>query len=109
MYIVHVYKPPVHCNVQMYKNIIIYDKIHDAVCVLPANADLLHSISQMPVVLIPIHFDRSPEDRPTVPSCQRSIVLRTFITADFMTGIPATPGQEIPVHVSATHVQCASH
>ena len=33
------------------------------------------------------------------PSCQRSVVIRTFITSDFMTGIPATPGNEIPVEV----------
>ena len=57
-------------------------------------------ISQMPVVLVPIHFDRNPEDRPLVPSCQRSVVIRTFITADFMTGIPATPDQHIPSSVS---------
>ena len=61
--------------------------------------DLLHAVSQMPVVLIPIHFDRNPEDRPFIPSCRRSVVIRTFITADFMTGIPATPGHEIPVDV----------
>ena len=53
----------------------------------------------MPVVLIPIHFDRDPQQRPVVPSCQRSVVIRTFITSDFMTGIPATPGREIPEEV----------
>ncbi|XP_074655456.1 GMP synthase [glutamine-hydrolyzing]-like [Tubulanus polymorphus] len=55
------------------------------------------NISQMPVVLVPIHFDRDPILR--LPSCQRSVVLRTFITADFMTGIPATPGKHVPVQV----------
>lgn len=55
------------------------------------------AISQMPVVLIPIHFDRDQVSR--APSCQRSIVLRPFITHDFMTGMPALPGKDIPVDV----------
>ncbi|XP_055543883.1 GMP synthase [glutamine-hydrolyzing] isoform X2 [Wyeomyia smithii] len=49
-------------------------------------------ISQMPVVLIPVHFDRDPA--PKTPSCQRSVVLRPFITNDFMTGVPAVPGSD---------------
>ena len=53
----------------------------------------------MPIVLIPIHFDRDPQDRPVVPSCQRAVVIRTFITSDFMTGIPATPGKHLPMIV----------
>lgn len=52
----------------------------------------MRNISQMPVVLIPIHFDRDPVNR--IPSCQRSIVLRPFVTNDFMTGVPARPGSE---------------
>ena len=59
--------------------------------------DLVEKISQMPIVLIPVHFDRDPIDH--IPSCQRSVVIRTFITCDFMTGIPATPGKQIPVEV----------
>lgn len=51
----------------------------------------------MPVILTPLHFDRDPLQKQ--PSCQRSVVIRTFITSDFMTGIPATPGNEIPVEV----------
>ena len=59
-------------------------------------------LSQMPVVSIPIHFDRAVESILTgTPSCQHSMVIRTFITADFMTGIPATPGKQIPEKVSA--------
>lgn len=54
----------------------------------------------MPVVLLPLHFDRDPQQRPLPPSCQRSVVIRTFITTDFMTGIPATPGQHLPLVVS---------
>lgn len=52
----------------------------------------------MPVVLIPIHFDRDQLSR--VPSCQRSIVLRPFCTQDFMTGVPAIPGKDLPLEVS---------
>ncbi|MEJ1277580.1 guanine monophosphate synthetase [Cricetulus griseus] len=57
-------------------------------------------ISQMPVILTPLHFDRDPLQKQ--PSCQRSVVIRTFITSDFMTGIAATPGNEIPVEVGYT-------
>lgn len=49
-------------------------------------------IAQMPVVLIPIHFDRDAAVR--APSCQRSLVLRPFITGDFMTGVAALPGSD---------------
>ena len=61
--------------------------------------DLLSCISQMPIVLVPIHFDRILENK-IQPSCQRSIVIRTFITSDFMTGVAAMPGQDIPVKVT---------
>ncbi|CAL8147628.1 unnamed protein product [Orchesella dallaii] len=54
-------------------------------------------ISQMPVVLIPIHFERSQLNR--TPSCQRSVVLRPFVTNDFMTGMAAVPGKNLPVEV----------
>jgi GMP synthase (glutamine-hydrolysing) len=61
--------------------------------------NLLKSISQMPVVLIPLHFDRDPVDRK--PSAQRSIVLRPFSTNDFMTGMPVVPGSEqLPIQVT---------
>jgi len=53
----------------------------------------------MPVVLIPVHFDRDPINR--TPSCRRSVVLRPFITNDFMTGVPAEPGSvQMPLQVS---------
>lgn len=61
------------------------------------SAGLTNSISQMPVVLVPVHLDRSPLK--TVPSCARSIAIRPFITDDFMTGEPAIPGQHIPLEV----------
>ncbi|KAG1661044.1 GMP synthase [glutamine-hydrolyzing] [Nymphon striatum] len=53
-----------------------------------------HAISQMPAVLIPIHFDRDFMSRH--PSCQRSVVIRPFITSDFMTGVPAIPNKDLP-------------
>ncbi|XP_021918589.1 GMP synthase [glutamine-hydrolyzing] isoform X1 [Zootermopsis nevadensis] len=62
-----------------------------------ASSGCVNSLSQMPVVLIPVHFDRDQVSR--IPSCQRSIVLRPFCTHDFMTGMPAIPGQELPVDV----------
>lgn len=61
-------------------------------------AGLYRKISQMPVVLIPLHFDRDPTNR--IPSCCRSVVLRPFITNDFMTGVPAIPGSiNLPLQV----------
>ncbi|XP_017589899.1 PREDICTED: GMP synthase [glutamine-hydrolyzing] [Corvus brachyrhynchos] len=54
-------------------------------------------ISQMPIILTPLHFDRDPLQKQ--PSCQRSVVIRPFITSDFMTGIAATPGSEVPEEV----------
>ncbi|NXC90675.1 GUAA synthase, partial [Cercotrichas coryphoeus] len=54
-------------------------------------------ISQMPIILTPLHFDRDPLQKQ--PSCQRSVVIRPFITSDFMTGVAATPGSELPEEV----------
>ena len=48
------------------------------------------NLSQMPVVLLPVHFDRSVVERSA--SLQRSVALRPFKTNDFMTGLPAVPG-----------------
>ncbi|XP_003384374.2 PREDICTED: GMP synthase [glutamine-hydrolyzing]-like isoform X1 [Amphimedon queenslandica] len=71
---------------------------HQAHSVL-ASHGLMGSISQMPVVLIPIHFDRNYQEIAAFPSCQRSVVLRPFVTCDFMTGVPAMPGEHIPLQV----------
>lgn len=60
-------------------------------------SDCYQNISQMPIVLIPVHFDREVANR--MPSCQRSVVIRTFITSDFMTGVPALPNKHLPVEV----------
>ncbi len=78
----------------------------NAVIIFIIHLALESKISQMPVVLIPIHFDRNPDQRPFVPSCQRSIVLRPFISSDFMTGIPATPDNDIPMSVSDEYNTC---
>lgn len=56
-------------------------------------------VSQMPIILIPIHFDREVA-LTRHQSCQRSVVIRTFITEDFMTGVPAIPNRHIPFKVS---------
>ena len=47
--------------------------------------NLVQKLSQVPVVLTPVSFD-------VVGG--HSIVIRTFITNDFMTGVPAIPGTE---------------
>lgn len=54
-------------------------------------------ISQMPIVLVPLHLDRDQALR--MPSVQRCVVLRPFITSDFMTGVPAIPGKHLPLEV----------
>jgi GMP synthase (glutamine-hydrolysing) len=48
--------------------------------------DLIRVLSQVPVISFPVTFGQSG---------QRAIGIRTFITNDFMTGVPALPGQEI--------------
>ena len=48
---------------------------------------LLSSLSQVPVVLFPASMGEEGK---------RSVCIRTFITNDFMTGVPARPGKDIP-------------
>ena len=62
----------------------------------------MKKITQMPIVLIPVHFDIDPLLRD--PYCQRSVVLRPFLTNDFMTGVAAQPGKDIPVEVNIKFV-----
>jgi GMP synthase (glutamine-hydrolysing) len=50
--------------------------------------DLTRSLTQVPVVLFPVTFGKHG---------QRAIAIRTFITNDFMTGVPARPGKEMPI------------
>jgi len=52
--------------------------------------NLIQKLSQVPVISFPVNFGQKGK---------RSIGIRTFITNDFMTGVPATPGQEIPIKV----------
>ncbi|CCW66285.1 unnamed protein product [Phytomonas sp. Hart1] len=47
---------------------------------------LTRKLSQVPVILLPIGFGKSNS---------YSIVIRTFITNDFMTGVAATPGTDV--------------
>lgn len=50
--------------------------------------DLIRTLSQVPVVLFPVDFGEDGK---------RSIGIRTFITNDFMTGVPALPGDVMPL------------
>ena len=77
-------------------------------CLGSAVTDAVHCVSQMPIVLIPIHFDRDVQQRPLMPSCQRSVVIRTFRTSDFMTGVPAVPGKDLPIHVRSLYMPGAN-
>ncbi len=52
--------------------------------------NLTKSISQVPVILFPVSFGIEGN---------RSIGIRTIITKDFMTGVPALPGRDIPLTV----------
>jgi len=61
-------------------------------------------LAQMPVVLIPIHFDRDRDSNQRIPSCQHSIVFRPFISQDFMTGLPAIPNKHLPLEVSFSYL-----
>ncbi len=49
--------------------------------------DLMDNISQMPVILLPLNFGKAGA---------RGVALRPFVSPDFMTGIAARPGNEIP-------------
>ena len=57
------------------------------------------------VVLIPIHFDRNPEDRPIMSFLSETLLsARTFMQpADFMTGIPATRTRDPRWTLGKTH------
>lgn len=54
---------------------------------LLAEHQLMHSISQVPVILFPSNFGRKG---------YRSVCIRTFMTNDFMTGVPAVVDKDIP-------------
>jgi len=50
--------------------------------------DLLIKLSQVPIILFPCDFGECGK---------RAICVRTFITNDFMTGVPAVPDVHIPL------------
>jgi len=50
--------------------------------------NLMETLSQVPVVLVPLPFWEE---------WNHSIVIRPFITNDFMTGVPAIPWKDIPI------------
>ncbi|VEL26030.1 unnamed protein product [Protopolystoma xenopodis] len=70
----------------------------NAVLFAAADGEIASRISQMPIILVPLHFDRDAQ-LVAAPSVLRSVVLRPFITSDFMTGTPAIPGVHIPEEV----------
>ena len=49
--------------------------------------DLMRKVAQVPVVLLPLHFGND--------NGKRTIVIRTLITKDFLTGTVATPGGDM--------------
>jgi len=55
--------------------------------------NLVRKLAQLPVILFPCDFGIEGG---------RGIAIRTFITNDFMTGIPATPNKHIPAKVLNT-------
>jgi GMP synthase (glutamine-hydrolysing) len=65
--------------------------------------DLIQSLSQVPVILFPVEFDakNNNEEGSRDSNGKRSICIRTFITNDFMTGVPAHPGKTFPLEALA--------
>eukprot|EP00401_Gymnodinium_catenatum_P062477 CAMPEP_0117567108 /NCGR_PEP_ID=MMETSP0784-20121206/57432_1 /TAXON_ID=39447 /ORGANISM="" /LENGTH=684 /DNA_ID=CAMNT_0005364959 /DNA_START=85 /DNA_END=2139 /DNA_ORIENTATION=+ len=63
---------------------------------------LTTKLSQVPVVSFPVDFSSHSSTATT----QRSMAIRTFITNDFMTGVPAEPGTDyMPSEVLAQMVE----
>ena len=60
----------------------------------------------MPVVVIPVHFDRDPVHSGKRPSAGRSVVFRPFLSKDFMTGRAAVPNVDIPIEVGVVSFGC---
>lgn len=91
----------------------------DAVNTVLLQYDLIRKLSQVPVILVPIDFDATPaaagdvapstmgsaavpvspaaEGPAAAAGARRCVVVRTFITADFMTGVPAVPDRDVPL------------
>jgi len=58
--------------------------------------DLISKISQVPVILFPQNFGIENG---------RSVCIRTFLTNDFMTGVPAVVGKELPENILNSMVE----
>lgn len=65
-------------------------QIADDVATSQLTPELIVNIAQMPIVSVPLSFDDAGK---------RSFVLRPFITNDFMTGVAAVPGRDIPIDI----------
>ena len=59
----------------------------------------MERIQQMPVVLIPVQFNAIRRENLVSGTFVHSIVLRPFVTNDFMTGQNALPGRDLPENV----------
>jgi len=62
----------------------------DIVTSLLTKHKLVKKVAQLPVILFPCDFGIKGG---------RGVAIRTFITNDFMTGVPATPNKEVPESV----------
>jgi GMP synthase (glutamine-hydrolysing) len=81
--------PPTVTPTLLHKDVV--DQLREAddiVNQILLNYQLIRSLSQVPVILFPVNFGEDGK---------RSIGIRTFITNDFMTGVPAFPGKDIPI------------
>jgi GMP synthase (glutamine-hydrolysing) len=64
-------------------------------------ANLTTKLSQVPVISFPVDFEQNGSS-----TVKRSIAIRTFITNDFMTGVPAQPGTDyMPLQVLSEMVE----
>jgi len=75
-------------------NEIVVDDLRVADCIVTDEFKKCNKVSQIPVVLLPVGYDG-----------KRSIVIRPFITNDFMTGRPPVPGVDINPSVVKTVVK----
>lgn len=90
---------PTYVNAESVTQLQLADKVVNDVLF---KHDLLLPLSQVPVVLVPVDVDGG--ERQTDTTAKRCVAIRTFITNDFMTGIPATPGKEMPLDALAEMV-----
>lgn len=78
---------PTHLDKEVIRQLQLADEVVNQIIY---KYDLVRRLSQVPVILFPVHFGKPGE---------RSVAIRTFITRDFMTGMPAKPGQDISEEV----------